>query len=106
MGRTIVLNDTSFNDNIKKISGLAVVFFWTLWCGHCSPVMRIFTELSEEMPDAAFVMVNKDEGEETAKQFEILSVPFLLFMKNGKVIKRHLGGIEKEQLKSIINSIK
>ena len=82
------------------------ILFWTPWCGHCNPVIPIFEELSVEIPDVTFVLVNKDEGERIAKRFDIFSVPFLLFIKNGEVINSRLGGIEKVQLRDLIISIK
>lgn len=106
VGNTVVLNDSNFNEFINSTSGLIVVFFWTLWCGHCGPVMRVFVELSEEVVDTVFVLVNKDEGEETAKEYGALSVPFLAFMKEGKAVHIHRGGILKDQLRGIIDNLK
>lgn len=103
MSKVSILDDDTFDDSIMRTSGIVVVLFWAPWCGHCSSAVSTLEELSEEMFDVTFILVNKDEGRRTADKFSIGSVPYFLFLKNGKVIERQLGGIEKEELKCMIN---
>ena len=102
MSKVSILNDATFDDFIMKTRGVVVVLFWAPWCGHCSPSVSTLEELSDEMLNVTFILVNKDEGKRTADKFIIGSVPFFLFLKNGKIIDKLLGGIGKEKLRSMI----
>ena len=98
-----MLNDATFDDSIMKTKGLVVVLFWAPWCGHCSPSISTLEQLSDEMLDVTFILVNKDEGPRTACKFSIESVPSFLFLKRGEVIDKILGGIGKEKLRSMMD---
>lgn len=103
MSRICVIDDTVVDEGIMKKDGLVIVLFWATWCCHCTSCVPIFEELSDEMVDVTFVTVNKYDGVETARKFEISSIPVILFLKNGEVKENHLGGMGKEYLRSKIN---
>ncbi|HIU75608.1 MAG TPA: thioredoxin family protein, partial [Candidatus Pelethocola excrementipullorum] len=59
----------------------------------------------EELTDVVFYKVDIDEEMELAQRYQIMSVPTLLFLKNGEVVNKSVGAIPMEQLKDIIASI-
>ena len=102
MSRVTSLNDATFDESIIKTSGLVVVLFWVSWCGHCNSIITAFEELSNEMQNIVFVLINKDEGTAIADRFDVESVPSMLFLKDGKMVYKILGSYRKEKLREII----
>lgn len=66
-----------------------------------SPILE---ELSEEIDDVKIVKVNTDKNQELASSFGIMSIPTLLFVKDGKVIDTLVGMRPKEELERVIKS--
>lgn len=97
-----LLNQEQFN-NIKNESGLKVVDFFATWCGPCKMLTPILEELSEEMQDSVeFVKVDIDESMELAMEYQVTSVPTLVFIKDGQEVARKIGFSPKAALKEEI----
>jgi len=91
-------------DNFEKIvSGdkPVLVDFWAPWCGPCQIMLPIVHEIaadSKNTDKAIIASLNIDENPEIAGKYRVMSVPTLLFFKEGKVIKQILGVTPKEEL--------
>ena len=73
--------------------------FWATWCGPCRMISPILDELEEEMADQITVVkVNVDDADEIAAQFRIMSIPTLLFFKNGQIVDKTVGAMPKAVL--------
>ena len=99
------LTDENFNKE-TSIDDLVVVDFFATWCGPCKILGPILERVSEELPDTKIVKVDVDECENTAKQFGIMSIPTLVFLKNGEEIARNVGLVNQETLIELINQHK
>ena len=84
--------------------GLVLVDFYADWCMPCKMLSPILEELSEEIDDVKIVKVNTDRNQELASSFGIMSIPTLLFVKDGKVIDTLVGMRPKEELERVIKS--
>jgi thioredoxin 1 len=99
-----IATNTSFQDLIQD-SKLVVVDFWAVWCGPCRMLSPILDEVEEEMADKITVVkVNVDDADQIAMQYRIMSIPTLLFFKNGQVVDKTVGAMPKNQLIDKINS--
>lgn len=94
------LNNESFKEFVSK--GNVVVDFWAEWCGPCKMLSPIVEELSSEMKEIKFGSVNVDKETELAQKFSVMSIPTLLFFKDGKQIDGLVGAMPKEGLKKRI----
>lgn len=78
--------------------------FWAPWCGPCRMVSPIVDELAEEVSGQAKVgKVNVDEQQELAAQFQVMSIPTLAVMKNGKLTALEVGARDKESIKKLLD---
>ena len=99
-----VATNTNFNELIAD-SKLVIVDFWATWCGPCRMISPILDELEEEMADKiSVVKVNVDDADEVAAQYRIMSIPTLLFFKNGQVVDKTVGAMPKPALVEKINA--
>ena len=93
-----VATNTNFQELLQD-SKLVIVDFWATWCGPCRMISPILDELEEEMQDQITVVkVNVDDADEIAAQFRIMSIPTLLFFKDGQVVDKTVGAMPKPML--------
>ena len=93
-----VLTDATFEQETSQ--GLVLVDFWATWCGPCRMQAPILEQLAED--DLKIFKMDVDENPNTARNFGIMSIPTLLFKKDGQVVKQVAGVHTKEQLKAIV----
>lgn len=96
------ITDVTFEAETKE--GLVLVDFWATWCGPCRMQAPILEKLSEELSDdeLKILKMDVDENLETARAFGIMSIPTLLFKKDGQVVKQVAGVHTADQIKAII----
>ncbi|MFS1663643.1 thioredoxin [Streptococcus sp. zg-JUN1979] len=96
------VTDATFEQETKE--GLVLVDFWATWCGPCRMQAPILDQLSQELDEdtVKIVKLDVDANPETARAFGIMSIPTLMFKKDGQVVKQVAGVHTKEQLKAII----
>ena len=98
--------DTNFKETALAENGIAVVDFWAEWCGPCRLVSPIIDELSSEYAGKAQIgKLNVDHNPEVSMQFVVRSIPTILFIKNGKVVEKHVGTATKATLKQKIDAL-
>ena len=87
--------------------GLVLVDFWATWCGPCRMQAPILEKLSEELSEdeLKILKIDVDENPETARAFGIMSIPTLLFKKDGQVVKQVAGVHTAAQIKAIITEL-
>ena len=76
--------------------------FWAPWCGPCRMVVPIVEEIAGERSDIKVGKVNVDEEQELAGQFGIMTIPTLVIMKNGKIVKQVSGARPKKEILEMI----
>ena len=92
------LNQENFSDNISKTSPV-LVDFWAPWCNPCKMLGPVVDEIADEVEGKALVCkVNIDEEPDLAREYQVMSIPTLLYFKEGKVINQLIGVRPKEEL--------
>ena len=96
---TFTLNDTTFSEEIKAATEPVVVDFWAEWCGPCKMIDPILKEIASEQEGKLRVgKLNVDDNPETARRFEVMSIPTLIVFQDGEPKKRLVGAKGKGQL--------
>ena len=100
------LTDSSFEEKVLKASGTALVDFWAEWCGPCKMLTPVLEKLSKENEGKIQIFkVNVDECQQLAVQFNIRSIPTLLFFKDGQVQEQVVGLKSESDLQASIDRL-
>lgn len=91
-------------DEIKN-NGVVLVDFYADWCGPCKMISPVLQELSEEYEGrATIIKVNVDNDGEVAARYGVMSIPNLVLLKDGEVVKQVVGFQPKPALKALLDS--
>ena len=95
----LTLSDATFAESIGSSEHPVVVDFWAEWCGPCKMIAPALEEIaSEHAGQLTIAKLNVDENPDTARQFDVMSIPTLLVFKDGEPVKRLVGAKGKGQL--------
>ena len=95
------LNKENFNEIINTEKTILIDFFAT-WCGPCRMVSPIVDEIAEEHPEYVVAKVDVDQNPELAAQFQVMSIPTLVVIKDKKVINQSAGARPKAQILAML----
>ena len=99
----IELTKQNFQSEVAESKEKVLIDFWASWCGPCRMVSPIVDESAEESPAGVKVCkVNVDEQPELAQQFQVMSIPTLLVMKDGKPVASSVGARPKQFIVKMI----
>ena len=92
------VTDTTFQAEVLEADGPVLVDFWAPWCGPCRVVAPVLEEIAAERPDLKIVKLNVDDNQQTAANYQVLSIPTLILFKHGQVAKKVIGAYPKRKL--------
>ena len=97
------LTDENFENEVLNSDKVCLVDFYADWCGPCKMMSPIIEEIADELGDKVKVgKVNSDENMELAEKYQIMSIPTIMIIKNGQIVKTFVGVTNKEE---IINNL-
>ena len=98
----IHINNQNFKNEVLHSDKPVLLDFWAPWCGPCRMVVPIVDELAAEHPEFKIVKVNIDEEPELAMQFNVVSIPTLMVMKNGQIVEQSVGARPKNKILAML----
>jgi thioredoxin 1 len=98
----IEVNKNNYEEEVLNYNGKVIIDFNAEWCGPCKMLAPVIEEISEEKTNIKFVSVNVDMNEELASSFNVMSIPCVVLMENGKEVKRSIGLVPKVELERFI----
>lgn len=101
---TIHITKNNFQEEVVNSDKLVLLDFWASWCVPCQMVAPVLDEIAKEHPEIKVGKVNVDEEQELAVQFQVMSIPTLLVMKNGEIINQAVGVHSKQEIISMVTS--
>jgi thioredoxin 1 len=101
---TVNVTDSNFESTVIKSTVPVLVDFWAPWCGPCVAIGPTLEQLAEEFKGRITVAkMNVDENANTPSQFGVRSIPYIVLVKDGKVVDSIVGVVPKAKLVDIIN---
>ncbi|MDR2520390.1 MAG: thioredoxin [Bacteroidales bacterium OttesenSCG-928-I14] len=101
----IQINDNDFH-NLLISNKILIVDFWAEWCAPCRIISPIIEELALKYDKkVAFGKVNVDLNEKLSSEYNIRSIPTLLFFKNGELIDNYIGVTTKNVIENKIETL-
>jgi thioredoxin 1 len=95
----ITVTDATFDADVLKSDKPVLVDFWAEWCGPCRQIGPILDQIAEDYADQITIAkLNVDENQQTAANYNVISIPLLNVYQNGEVVKSIVGARPKAAL--------
>ena len=98
----ININQNNFHNEVMNSEKKVLLDFWAPWCAPCRMVIPLVDEIAKERTDIKVGKINVDESPELAKQFGVFSIPTLVVMENGRIVRQEQGARPKKAILSML----
>lgn len=106
MSKPFAVTDDTFETEVIQSDKTVIVDFWAVWCGPCKMVEPSLDEIASEYADRVRVArLDVDANNGTAGRYGIMSIPSLLFFRNGEEVDRVIGAVPKSHLTARLNKV-
>lgn len=102
----VILSDASFQTEVLEAQTPVLVDFWAPWCGPCRAIAPTIDQLAREYSGRVKVAkLNVDEAPELARRYAVRSIPTIVVIQGGKIVKGPVGTTPKETLAAILDDV-
>lgn len=98
----ISITRENFQKEVIESNQPVLLDFWAGWCGPCRMVSPVIDEIAGEKPEVKVGKINVDEQGELAAAFQVMSIPTIMVMKNGKITAQAVGARPKSQILNML----
>ncbi len=102
----MTITKTNFESEVLKSEKPVMVDFWAEWCGPCKMLSPVVEQIESEISDIKVCKINIDDEGELALRYNVMSIPTLMFFKNGEIAGQLIGVHSKTDILAEIEKIK
>ena len=96
----------TFDNEVLKSSMPVLVDFYADWCGPCQALAPVLETIADKYQDRVKVCkINVDQAQQLAIAHKVMSIPTMLFVKNGEVEDRVVGGLSEQELSEKLDAM-
>lgn len=92
----------NFQTEVMESDKTVLLDFWATWCGPCRMIAPVLEEVAQEREDVKVCKIDVDKEPELAQQFQIMSIPTLIVMEQGRVVNKALGAMPKNSVLALL----
>ena len=100
--KILKVESDTFEEEVLNSTKTVVIDFYATWCGPCKMYTPIVEEFAEENEDIKVVKIDIDETQDIAFEYNVMSIPTTIIIKDGKEVDRAVGIISKEILSQMV----
>lgn len=98
--------DENFNEEVLSSNIPVLVDFYADWCGPCKMLAPVIETLAGEYEGKVKIgKLNVDNAPDTAQKFGIMSIPTLLYFKNGELVNKSIGVVARSEIEQVLNNL-
>lgn len=102
----VILDEENFQKEVLESKIPVMIDFWAEWCGPCQLVIPIVNELAQEFEGVVKIAkLNVDENRSIAMNYRVMSIPTILFFKDGEEVRREVGAKSKDDYIQLLDSL-
>ena len=99
MSKPVEVTDANFDQFVKE-NPKVVVDCWAAWCAPCRMIAPVIEELASEKTDIKFAKLDVDHNRSVPMKYGIMSIPTLLYFKDGVLVDKTLGALPKAAIEA------
>ncbi len=93
----------NFREEVLLSDKKVLLDFWAPWCGPCRMISPVLEEIAASRPDIKVAKVNVDQEMELASQFRVASIPMLVVLEKGNILRQSVGVRPRNQILDLID---
>ena len=96
------INESQFQEVVMQADRPVLVDFFATWCGPCKMLAPVLEEVQKNHPEVKIVKVDVDENPSLAQEYGVMSIPTLVYIKDGKTVSVNVGGRSKSGVEALL----
>ena len=96
------VTSANFEEEVLNSDKAVLIDFYADWCGPCKMFSPIIESVAEENEDVKVVKIDVDNAQDLAIKYQVMSIPTIVVIKNGKEVNRNVGVVSKSQIVEMV----